>query len=151
QPDRVVARAVGVPFAVGAGIPERTELPDGGWEEVIRWAHSAAVSSPAPNAVSAREIMALPPYRGRGVSQLILPRLRESTRAPALHGPRLQHGARFREQDPRRRDRAPVWLQRRAGARGRRLRLYEPSAGHALGPRLARTRHRRLSLPEARL
>src|SRR5437588_5317113 len=38
QPDRVVARAVSVPFAFGADLPERAELPDRGWEEVIRWA-----------------------------------------------------------------------------------------------------------------
>ena len=34
---KVVARAFSVPFAFN--IPNRTELPDGGWDEVIRWAH----------------------------------------------------------------------------------------------------------------
>src|SRR5579871_3145003 len=33
----VVGRAFAVPFAFD--IAGRTELPDGGWDEVIRWAH----------------------------------------------------------------------------------------------------------------
>jgi len=90
QPDRVIARAVSVPFALAGGIPEREELPDRGWEEVIRWAHADHVAGRAPNAVSALEIMVLPPYRGRGVSQLMLGRLRANTRARGiadLYGP----------------------------------------------------------------
>ena len=35
--DEVVARAFSVPFAFPT--PERGELPDGGWDDVIRWAH----------------------------------------------------------------------------------------------------------------
>ena len=90
QPDRVVARAVSVPFSLGGGIPDRAELPDGGWEEVIRWAHADHVADRAPNTVSALEIMVLAPYRGRGVSQLMLARLRDNTRARGiadLYGP----------------------------------------------------------------
>ena len=34
---KVVARAFSVPFAFN--IDGRTELPDGGWDQVIRWAH----------------------------------------------------------------------------------------------------------------
>jgi len=34
---KVVARAFSVPFAFN--IEGRAELPDGGWDEVIRWAH----------------------------------------------------------------------------------------------------------------
>jgi GNAT superfamily N-acetyltransferase len=90
QPDRVVARAVSVPFALAGGMPERNELPDGGWEEVIRWAYADHLAGRPPNAVSALEIMVLPPYRGRGVSQLMLARLRENTRSRGiadLYGP----------------------------------------------------------------
>jgi hypothetical protein len=58
----VIARAVSVPFALGAGIAGRTELPDGGWDDVIHW---ALVGCPA-KAVSALEIMVLRPYRGAG-------------------------------------------------------------------------------------
>ena len=39
RPDRVIARAFSVPFAFRDGSPERDELPDDGWERVIRWAH----------------------------------------------------------------------------------------------------------------
>lgn len=90
QPDRVIARAVSVPFAMGGDIPERSELPDGGWEEIIRWAHADQVAGRPPNAVSALEIMVLPPYRGRGLSQLMLARLRDNTHARGiadLYGP----------------------------------------------------------------
>lgn len=90
QPDRVVARAVSVPFAFDPEIPERAALPDGGWQEVIRWAHRDHLAGRAPNAVSALEIMVLPPYRGRGLSQLMLAKLCENTRARGfadLYGP----------------------------------------------------------------
>src|SRR6266478_4864037 len=72
QPDRAIARAVSVPFAVGDGIPGREALPEGGWDAVIRWAHADWRAGRSPNAVSALEIMDLPPYRGRGLSQLML-------------------------------------------------------------------------------
>ena len=45
----------------------------------------------------------------------------------------------------------PLRLFGRAGAGGRGLRLYDPSAGSALGPRLARTRRRRMPAAETRL
>jgi GNAT superfamily N-acetyltransferase len=90
QPDRVIARAVSVPFAVGVGIAGRDELPDGGWDEVIRWASDDHLVGRPANAVSALEIMVLPPYRGRGLSQLMLAKLRDHTRARGftdLYGP----------------------------------------------------------------
>src|ERR1700719_4742216 len=81
DPGRVVARAVGVPFAFGDPALGRAELPDQGWDAVIRWAHADWVAGRAPNAVSALEIMVLPPYRGRGVSQLMLRAMRDNTGA----------------------------------------------------------------------
>jgi GNAT superfamily N-acetyltransferase len=81
QPDRVIARAVSVPFAFGDGIAGRDALPEGGWDAVIRWAHADWRAGRPPNAVSALEIMVLPPYRGRGLSQLMLAALRDNTRA----------------------------------------------------------------------
>jgi GNAT superfamily N-acetyltransferase len=81
DPGRAIARAVSVPFAMGDDIPERSELPDGGWDEIIRWGHEDHIASRPANAVSALEIMVLPPYRGRGLSQLMLAKLRDNTRA----------------------------------------------------------------------
>src|SRR5262249_52640252 len=55
EPDRPVARAFSVPFAFRDGTRGREELPDGGWDAVIRWADedrragrpATAVSAPA--------------------------------------------------------------------------------------------------------
>jgi GNAT superfamily N-acetyltransferase len=79
-PNRVVARAVSVPFAFGDTALGRAELPDAGWDEVIRWAHEDRIAGRRPNAVSALEIMVLAPYRGRGVSQLMLTAMCDNAR-----------------------------------------------------------------------
>jgi hypothetical protein len=34
-----IARACSMPFTFGDGLRGCTELPDGGWDAVIRWAH----------------------------------------------------------------------------------------------------------------
>jgi GNAT superfamily N-acetyltransferase len=78
DPGRVVARAVAVPFAFGDAALGRAELPDEGWDAVIRWAHADWLAGRTPNAVSALEIMVLPPYRGRGVSQFMLKAMRDN-------------------------------------------------------------------------
>ena len=75
----VVARAFSVPFAFN--IAERPELPDGGWDEVIRWAHEDHALARAPNAVSALEISLLPPARGHGNSQRMLAAMKRNARA----------------------------------------------------------------------
>jgi 3-hydroxyisobutyrate dehydrogenase len=72
-------------------------------------------------------------------------------RAAPVSGPGLQHGQGFREQDPRRRGRQAVRLWRGPRAGGRCLRLHDPPAGHALGPRLAGARHRGMPLFETDL
>src|SRR6516225_1331109 len=85
---RVMARAFSVPFAFG--IEERHELPDGGWDEVIRWAHEDRSIGRSPTAVSALEISLLPAARGRGLSKVILQAMRRNTRAlgfGALYAP----------------------------------------------------------------
>jgi GNAT superfamily N-acetyltransferase len=71
-PDRVVARGLSVPFAFRDGTAGRNELPLGGWDAVIRWADADWRAGRRPTVVSALEIIVLPPYRGRGVSQLML-------------------------------------------------------------------------------
>jgi len=75
----VVGRAFSVPFAFG--IEGRRELPDGGWDEVIRWAHEDRVLGQAPTAVSALEISLLAPARGRGFSRAMLEAMRRNTHA----------------------------------------------------------------------
>jgi hypothetical protein len=53
EPDRPIARAFSVPFAFCDGTVGRDELPDGGWDEVIRWAHQDRAAGQRPTAVSA--------------------------------------------------------------------------------------------------
>ena len=77
--DRVVARAFSVPFCLGGA--ERPELPDGGWDEVIRWAHEDQALGRKPTAVSALEITLLPGLRGAGHSLRMLDAMKASTRA----------------------------------------------------------------------
>jgi GNAT superfamily N-acetyltransferase len=67
---KVVARAFSVPFAFS--IDGRTELPDGGWDQVIRWAHDDRMTGRSPNALSALEISLLPQARGSGNSLALL-------------------------------------------------------------------------------
>jgi len=78
DPGRVIARGVVVPFAFGDAALGRAELPDAGWDAVIRWAHADWLDGRAPNAVSALEIMVLAPYRGRGLSPLMLRAMRDN-------------------------------------------------------------------------
>ena len=61
---RVVGRAFSVPFAFN--IEGRTELPDGGWDQVIRWAHEDSTIGRAPTTMSALEIAFIPEARGGG-------------------------------------------------------------------------------------
>jgi hypothetical protein len=66
----VVGRAFGVPFAFN--VEGRTELPDGGWDQVIRWGHEDRIVGRAPNTMSALEIAFLPKARGVGNSLAML-------------------------------------------------------------------------------
>jgi GNAT superfamily N-acetyltransferase len=75
----VVGRAFSVPFAFD--VAGRRELPDGGWDEVICWAHEDRVVGRPASAVSALEISLLAPARGRGFSRAMLDAIRRNTRA----------------------------------------------------------------------
>jgi hypothetical protein len=75
----VVARGFSVPFAFN--IPDRAELPDGGWDEVIRWAHDDLHVDHKPTAVSALEISILPRARSQGNSRLMLEAMKANSRA----------------------------------------------------------------------
>jgi GNAT superfamily N-acetyltransferase len=76
---KVVARAFSVPFAFH--IDGRAELPDGGWDEVIRWAYDDRMVGRSPNALSALEISLLPEARGGGNSRALLEAMKASARA----------------------------------------------------------------------
>jgi GNAT superfamily N-acetyltransferase len=74
----VVGRAFTVPFAFN--VAGRDELPDGGWDAVIYWAHEDRAMGRPPNAVSALEVSLLPHVRGCGLSRVILEAMRRNTR-----------------------------------------------------------------------
>jgi GNAT superfamily N-acetyltransferase len=76
EPGRPLARAFSVPFAFRDGTPERAELPDGGWDAVIRWADADRRAGRRPNAVSALEIMVAPRLQRQGLSRLMLAAMR---------------------------------------------------------------------------
>jgi GNAT superfamily N-acetyltransferase len=77
--DRVVARAFSVPFAFD--IEGRGELPDAGWDAVIRWAHEDHLAGRKPSAVSALEISLVPQVRGAGHSRAMLQAMKANARA----------------------------------------------------------------------
>jgi GNAT superfamily N-acetyltransferase len=90
EPDRPVARAFSVPFAFPDLARGRDVLPDGGWDEVIRWAHRDQLAGVRPTAVSALEIMVAPRLHGRGISRVMLAALRDNARRLGfadLYGP----------------------------------------------------------------
>src|SRR5207237_1925916 len=66
----VVGRAFSVPFAFN--VEGRTELPDGGWDQVIRWAHEDRILGRTPTTMSALELALLPQARGIGNSLAML-------------------------------------------------------------------------------
>jgi GNAT superfamily N-acetyltransferase len=74
-PDVAVGRAFAVPFVFG-DLPDRQDLPDTGWDGVIRWAHRDRSLGRRANALSALEITLLPEMRGRGGSRVILDAMR---------------------------------------------------------------------------
>ncbi|MFM9942633.1 MAG: hypothetical protein ACKVP7_24410 [Hyphomicrobiaceae bacterium] len=78
QDGKIVGRAFSVPFAYG--IEGRTDLPEGGWDQVIRWAHADQLAGRSPNAVSALEISILPAARSAGNARLILQAMKANAR-----------------------------------------------------------------------
>jgi GNAT superfamily N-acetyltransferase len=74
EPGRLVGRAFAVPFVFGEF--GREELPDSGWDGVIRWAHEDQARGRRPNALSALEITLLPECRRQGASLIVLDAMR---------------------------------------------------------------------------
>ena len=83
RPERLLGRAHSVPFVFGDELPNRTRLPDNGWDGVIRWAHDDALHGRPPNAVSALEILLHREITGRGLSSVVLDVMRTNA---ARHG-----------------------------------------------------------------
>ncbi|UFZ08263.1 hypothetical protein LQG66_06660 [Bradyrhizobium ontarionense] len=77
--DEVVGRAFAIPFAFG--IEGRVELPDSGWDEVIRWGHEDRMLGRRPTTMSALEIALLPRARVPGSSLVMLAALKGCARA----------------------------------------------------------------------
>jgi GNAT superfamily N-acetyltransferase len=77
-PGKVLARALSVPFCIGASVG-RPELPHSGWDAVVRWADQDHTLGRTPNAVAALEILVHPHHRSRGLSQKLVEALRENT------------------------------------------------------------------------
>jgi GNAT superfamily N-acetyltransferase len=77
QPDQPVARAFSVPFCFGPDF-NRPELPDRGWDGVVRWAHFDRLEGRTPNAVSALEITILSTAQAQGLSSRMLNAMREN-------------------------------------------------------------------------
>jgi GNAT superfamily N-acetyltransferase len=71
QPQRVLARAMSVPFCFGEG-HGRSQLPKGGWDQVVLWSEYDQLAGRSPNAVSALEIVVDPEVQGRGLSGRLL-------------------------------------------------------------------------------
>lgn len=82
---QVLARALGVPFAMGAAV-RRPELPPNGWDGVIRWSWLDQVADRPPTHLSALEITVAPAARGTGLAVRMLDALRDSARGRGLQG-----------------------------------------------------------------
>ena len=79
NPSEVLARAVSVPFCLGEEF-RRPELPDGGWDTVVRWADQDAFLDRTPNAVSALEILVHPKVASQGISGQMLAAMRANAK-----------------------------------------------------------------------
>jgi hypothetical protein len=76
---KLVARAFSVPFAFKT--EDRAELPDGGWDQVVRWAHDDSMTRRAPTTLSALEISMLPEARGGDNSLALLSAMKACAKA----------------------------------------------------------------------
>lgn len=74
--DVPVAKAYSMPFAFG--IPGREQLPDAGWDQVIRWGHDDRLKRRPTTAATALEIVIPPEHQGRGISAVMVDALRDN-------------------------------------------------------------------------
>ncbi|WP_198663420.1 GNAT family N-acetyltransferase [Jiangella endophytica] len=78
EPDTPIALAYTVPFEFGS--EHRRELPDDGWDGVIRWAAQDRDRDTPPTLVSALEISIRPDRRGQGLAQVLLAAMHANVR-----------------------------------------------------------------------
>lgn len=71
----VVARAFCVPFAMG-GDTGRVDLPDHGWDAVIRWAHLDVLAGRLPTTLAGLEVAIAPTHRGTGLAAQMVEAMR---------------------------------------------------------------------------
>lgn len=77
RPDVPIARSFAVPFAFGAE-HGRHELPDDGWDAVIRWGWLDHAEGRTPTHASALEIGIAPDRRGEGLAAVMLAAMRDN-------------------------------------------------------------------------
>lgn len=82
EPSRPVAKALAVPWcAAGDG---RDDLPDGGWDELIRWSSIDRLLGRPPTSACALEIGIHPDLRGIGLSSRLVAGLRHAAASAGL-------------------------------------------------------------------
>jgi GNAT superfamily N-acetyltransferase len=89
QPEKILARSFSVPFALDARL-QRHELPDGGWDAVVRWADEDFLEQRLTKAVSALEIAVHPDVQKQGLSGLMLEAMKKNVQwlgATSLYAP----------------------------------------------------------------
>jgi GNAT superfamily N-acetyltransferase len=74
--DEPVAKAYSTPFALGT--KGREDLPDAGWDEVIRWQHDDWLVGRERNAATALEIVVLKERQGAGIASVMVKALRDN-------------------------------------------------------------------------
>ena len=75
--DHPVARSCSIPFAMGSGVG-RSELPDDGWDGVIRWAWLDAQAGRRATHLSALEVVIRPDLRSTGLASVMLEAKRQN-------------------------------------------------------------------------
>lgn len=83
-PERLLARAFSIPFCLGEEY-YRDELPDGGWDSVVRWGDQDAFLGRTPNAVSALEITIASEAQRQGLSGKLVAALRDNAKRLGFH------------------------------------------------------------------
>lgn len=83
--DRVLARALGVPFRMGPDVG-REVLPANGWDGVVCWAWLDQLAGREPTHVSALEVTLVPEARGTALATRMVEALRQTARARAATG-----------------------------------------------------------------